>query len=66
MPWNKWHLYRGILNYKKAANKDAAILRVNEVKLLSEMEMKKLFPDGKIYREVFLGLTKSITIYRFP
>jgi ubiquinone/menaquinone biosynthesis C-methylase UbiE len=53
-------------HYKKAADKDEAVNRVNEVKLLTEKEMKKLFPDGKVYREMFLGLVKSITMYRFP
>ncbi len=53
-------------HYEKAASKDEAIQRVNEVKLLSEKEMKKLFPGAQIYREVFFGLTKSITMYSFP
>ena len=38
----------------------------NEVKLLTQNEMEKLFPDGKVYKEMFWGLTKSITMYRFP
>ena len=53
-------------HFKKASSRDAAVRRVNEVRLLNEMEMKSLFPDGKVYRELFLGLTKSITMYRFP
>ncbi len=58
------HLNLG--HYKKTIDKNRAIERVSEVRLLTQTEMKKLFPDGKIYREVFLGLTKSITMYRFP
>ncbi len=50
----------------KAHTKEEAIKKVNEVKLLTEGQMKKLFPDGKVYLEHFLGLVKSITLYRFP
>jgi len=53
-------------HYKKSITKEAAILRVEEVKLLTEKEMKSLFPEGKIYREKFLGLNKSVTSYHFP
>jgi hypothetical protein len=53
-------------HYRKAANEDEAIERVNEVKLLTELKMRKLFPDGKVYREMFLVFVKSITMYRFP
>jgi len=51
---------------KKSASKAAAINKVDEVKLLTEKEMKQMFPDGRVYREYFLGLKKSITLYRFP
>lgn len=44
-------------DYKKAKN------RVDEVNLLCENDMKKLFPDSKIYQEYFLGLVKSITAH---
>ena len=54
-------------HYKKSKTKEKAIERVSEVKLLTERQMKnELFPDGKLYRETFLGLVKSITMYRFP
>jgi hypothetical protein len=53
-------------HYKKAVNEDEAIKRVNEVKLLTERKMRKVFPDGKVYREKFLGMVKSVTMYRFP
>ncbi len=52
-------------HYKKAITKDAATQRVKEVKLLTEKQMKKLFPEGKVYREKFFGLTKSITMFHF-
>ena len=41
-----------------------AIDVVNEVRLLTEKEMKALFPDGQVYREYFFGLVKSVTMYR--
>jgi len=36
---------------------------VRSIRLLSERELQKLFPDGEIYRERFLGLTKSFVVY---
>jgi len=53
-------------HYKKIPNKEAARKLVSEINLITEGEMKKLFPDGKIYREMFMGMKKSITSYRFP
>lgn len=53
-------------NYKKSPKREDAINRVNEVKLLTEKQMKALFPDGNVYREYFFGLVKSLTMYRFP
>ena len=53
-------------HYKKSTSKEAAIIRVSEVKLLTEKQMKELFPNGKVYRETFLGFLKSITMYHFP
>ena len=53
-------------HFKKAIDREESIQRVNEIKLLTEREMKELFPDGKVYKEVLLGLTKSVTMYRFP
>ncbi|MBU6158220.1 MAG: class I SAM-dependent methyltransferase [Bacteroidetes bacterium] len=51
---------------KKTKNKKEAMNIVNEVKLLTEKKMKNLFPDGKVYREIFLWFfVKSITMYRF-
>jgi hypothetical protein len=52
-------------SYKKAPDRATAARWVQEVNLLTEREMKKLFPDGTVYREQFMGMTKSITLYRF-
>ena len=52
--------------YKKTANEEDAIKLVSEIRLLTEKQMKRLFPGGKVYRETFLGvLVKSITLYSF-
>ena len=53
-------------HYNKATSVEEAYSRVNEVKLLTENKMKAVFPDGKVYREKFFGMVKSITMYRFP
>lgn len=53
-------------HYGKIPKRDEAIEKVNEVKLLTERKMREIFPDGKIYRERFLGMVKSIVMYRFP
>lgn len=42
-----------------------AVERIKEVRLLTEGDVRALFPDAKIYREMFLGLKKSITAYHF-
>ncbi len=51
---------------KKSSTRAQAIEKVSEVKLLTEREMKKLFPEGQVYREYFLGLIKSVTMFHFP
>jgi ubiquinone/menaquinone biosynthesis C-methylase UbiE len=53
-------------NYERSGNEEVAIDRIKRVSLLTEKEMKALFPDAKVYREKLLGLTKSITLYKFP
>lgn len=37
---------------------------VRSIRLLTERELRQLFPDGTIYREKLLGLTKSFVVYR--
>jgi hypothetical protein len=53
-------------HYTKIPDKAAAKHLVSEINLITEKEMKALFPDGKVYREMFMGMKKSITMYRFP
>ncbi|MFI5130300.1 MAG: methyltransferase domain-containing protein [Chitinophagales bacterium] len=58
--------YFSLGHFKKMPDKDAAKQLVSEINLLTEKEMKSLFQDGKVYREKFMGLKKSITMYHFP
>jgi hypothetical protein len=37
---------------------------VEEISLLTEREVRELFPDAQIIREKWLGMTKSIIAYR--
>jgi SAM-dependent methyltransferase len=39
---------------------------VSDIRLLSASELQRLFPDGTILRERFLGFTKSLVAYRQP
>lgn len=48
---------------EKAATKDKAIETVTEIRLLDRKELQNLFPNSKIYKEKFFGLTKSLTAY---
>lgn len=49
--------------YTKAESYEAALQEVTSIRLLSEKEFRRLFPDGRLYKERFFGLTKSFTIY---
>lgn len=47
-------------------NKEYAKEIVDEIKLLSKGELKKLFPESQLYTEYFLGMPKSFIAYSFP
>ncbi len=47
----------------KIRDRQEALQAVNEIRLLTEKELKQLFPGAKIYREKLLGLTKSFIVY---
>jgi hypothetical protein len=45
-------------------DRQEALLAVKEIRLLTEKELKILFPGAKIYKEKLLGLTKSFIVYK--
>lgn len=49
--------------YRRIPERAAARRAVESVLLLSEKQVRELFPDAKIYRERFFGFTKSIVAY---
>jgi ubiquinone/menaquinone biosynthesis C-methylase UbiE len=48
----------------KLSSRQRAVEYVNEIRLLTEKELKSLFSGAQIYKEKFLGLTKSLIAYR--
>jgi hypothetical protein len=49
--------------YKKIPDKHLATKEVASIRLLTEREIMQLFPGSTIYKEKFLGLTKSLIAY---
>ncbi len=49
-------------HFAKAETREAAIEMVNSVQLLSYKQLRTLFPDAKIYKEKWMGLTKSFVL----
>jgi len=45
-------------------DKQEALQAVKEIRLLTEKELKNLFPGANIYKEKLLGLTKSFIVYK--
>lgn len=41
-----------------------AARQVDEVRLMTIAELKKIFPDGLLYKELFLGMIKSVVMYK--
>ncbi len=46
-------------------DKKVATEFVSGIRLMSEKELREAFPGAKIYKEKFLGLTKSLIVYKF-
>lgn len=64
--WLKMFL---VMNFKlgwteKASTKEQAKQLAESARLLSEKEFLNLFPGAKLYREKFMGMTKSFVVYR--
>jgi hypothetical protein len=49
--------------YVKTPEKEKALEIVKSIRLLCKKELYELFPGAIIYREKFLGLTKSFIVY---
>ena len=49
--------------YKRTPDKKKALEIVTSIRLLTKNELSELFSEGSIYREKFLGLTKSFLVY---
>ena len=44
-------------------DRQAAVQKVSHIRLLTAAELRGLFPGGHLYREKFMGLTKSFVVY---
>ena len=48
--------------YKRITDKEKAVEVATEITLLSSRKFRSLFPDAKMHKEKFFGLTKSFTV----
>ena len=49
--------------YKRLPNYAEALAQVKEIRLLTEKELRQLFPKANLYCEMLLGLKKSFIVY---
>jgi len=61
--WMTQNFYLGHIG--RIRNPAAASRQVREIQLLTRREMRALFPDANLYKEKFLGFTKSLVAYKF-
>lgn len=47
----------------KITSRQEAVNYLRNIRLLTEKELKSLFPEARIYKEKFLGMTKSFLVY---
>ncbi len=47
----------------KIRDRQEALARVTHIRLLTAGEMRSLFPGGTLFRERFMGVTKSLVVY---
>ncbi|MBI3289043.1 MAG: methyltransferase domain-containing protein [Elusimicrobia bacterium] len=50
-------------SFRSTSDKRAALRKVKSIDLLTEAELRRLFPEAAIVKEKFLGLTKSFLVY---
>jgi hypothetical protein len=53
------HARRDLGWWKKAVSYEAALAEVSTIRLLTEREFRKLFPEARVFKERLYGLTKS-------
>ena len=58
-----WLVSHFNIGWYKKRSPEAAIKAVHSIRLLTEKELRALFPKGVVYKERFLGITKSLIIY---
>lgn len=61
--WLLTHFNLG--NYKKIADREVAVSAINAINILTEKQMKTLFPDCSIEKERFFGLCKSYIVRKW-
>lgn len=60
-----WLLERFTLGWMpRQPNREAALREVRGIRLLGKAEMRKLFPDARIFEERYLGMVKSFVAWR--
>ncbi|HCL05400.1 MAG TPA: SAM-dependent methyltransferase [Chitinophagaceae bacterium] len=48
----------------RAPDAEKAARQVDEVRLMTISELKKIFPGGLLYKEFFMGMVKSVVMYK--
>lgn len=65
LAWRARLLMRFDLGWlRRARTHDEALRVVASVRLLGARDLRRLFPEGRLWRERVLGLTKSLIVYR--
>lgn len=59
--WLVRHFNMGF--FQKTPNADVARKIVTDIRLLAKSDMRRLFPESRLFKEKMLGMTKSITAY---
>jgi methyltransferase family protein len=53
----------GVGQFTTPPDRETATQEVTQIRLVSGRELRQLFPDATIYKEKFLGMTKSFVAY---
>jgi SAM-dependent methyltransferase len=57
------HARRDLGWWKRADSYEAALVEVSTIRLLTERDVRRLFPEARLYKERFFGLTKSFIVH---